>query len=147
MIAWIQKIQWGRVLLIAGVYTVLTSMLRSIESLFTSECYRMAQYSGLWSTPMRFSTTEHFIRSGVATFTVGVSLCVIYYYLREYLPKKKWQRIFFFADILVACSFIFFTIPAYVMFNVPLKLLLAWFVSGFVSTLAASILIVHSISK
>lgn len=147
MIAWIQKIQWGRVLLISGVYTSISFLLLCIESIFTAQYYQMPQYAGLWSTRMRFSAAEYYITSIVATYTVGVSLCIIYYYLREYLPKKKWQRVFFYADILVATSFIFFTIPTYVMFNVPISLLLVWFINGFISYLIASTLIVHNLSK
>ncbi len=147
MISWIRQIAWGNVLLIGVLYTTAASIIRYIESIFTSKYYLMPQYKGLWSIPMRFTSTEYFIASTVAMFTIGVSLCIIYYYLRDYLPKKRWQRIFFFADILVACSFIFFTIPTCVMFNVPSVLLMAWFVSGFINILIASILIVHILSK
>jgi glucose-6-phosphate-specific signal transduction histidine kinase len=85
MIKWIKKIQWSKVILIAFMYMIVSMVLQQVESLFMVSVI-----------PSNRSPNELFIASTIAKFFTGVSLCIIYYYLMEYLPKKKWQRIFFF---------------------------------------------------
>ena len=147
MIKWMRQIVWGKVLLVGFLYTIIASIIRQIESIIMMPYYSSEVYRGVWSKllmptvgPRPF---EFFINYLIATFRTGVSLCIIYYYLKSYLPKKKWERTFFFADVLVATSFVFFTIPVYVLFNVPIALLGSWFLSTFVSVVSASLLIVH----
>ncbi|OGV95777.1 hypothetical protein A2W24_03885 [Microgenomates group bacterium RBG_16_45_19] len=68
----------------------------------------------------------------ILTFGVGISLALVYYYIREMLPKETKRRIFFMADLTIGLSFIFFTLPVYLMFNVPLGLLISWFLTTFI---------------
>lgn len=151
MVKWIGKIQWGKVMLVGIIYTVVTMIVRQVESMMTLKWHQMPEYSGVWSKLMIPSAgpppPEFFIVSTVATFLTGVSLCVVYHYLKEYLPKNQWQRACYFADLLVATSFIFFTVPVYMLFNVPLILIGSWFISGFILNLIASVLIVHLIPR
>jgi uncharacterized membrane protein len=90
---------------------------------------------------------EFFIISAIITFSIGMSLTIIYYYLKEYLPKGYIPRSFFFADLMVATSFIFFTLPTFLMFNVPYGLLASWFVSTFVLILVSALTIVKIVGK
>jgi uncharacterized membrane protein len=85
---------------------------------------------------------EFMVTSLIFTFLSGMALAIIYYYLKDYLPKGFWKRSTFFADVLVSTSFVFFTLPVYLLFNVPAALLGYWFVSTFVVLLLTSILIV-----
>ncbi len=147
MIKWIRQIVWGKVLLVGFLYTIIASIIRQIESIIMMSYYSSEVYRGVWNKllmptvgPRQF---EFFVNYLIATFLTGVSLCIIYYYLKSYLPKKKWERTFYFADVLVATSFVFFTIPVYILFNVPIALLGSWFLSTFVSVVTASLLIVH----
>jgi len=149
MIKWIHVINWKKVFTIAFFYTIVTMIVRQVEAFLTMKYYLLPQYFGVWSKLMMPNAgpppVEFFITSLVFTFASGISLAVIYYYLKEYLPKGFWKRVFFFADVLVATSFIFFTLPVYMMFNVPVGLLLSWFISGFILNLFASFIIVKGI--
>lgn len=144
--AWLKKILWKKVLLCASIYTVVTVILRQIEAIFTMKYYTDPAYSGLWSKVMMPTAgpppLTFFITSIIFTFVSGVSLAVVYYYLRDLLPKKTWPRILFFADLLVGMSFIFSTLPMYLMFNVPVVLLVSWFISGFIILVSASYIFV-----
>ncbi len=147
MIKWMKQIIWGKVLLIGLLYTVVATVIRQVEVIIMMPYYSSELYRGVWSTlfmpaigPRSFEFFVHYL---IGTFLIGISLCIIYYYLKSYLPKKKWERIFFFADVLVATSFIFFTIPVYVLFNVPVALIGSWFVTTFITVVCASTLIVH----
>ena len=146
MIKWIAKMNWRKVLLIGFLYTVIATIIRQVEMMWTLKYYMMPQYSGVWSKLMMPSVGpppfEFMVTSMILTFASGMALAIIYYYLKEYLPTGFWKRSTFFADILVSTSFIFFTLPAYLLFNLPMALLGWWFVSTFVIVLLTSVLMV-----
>jgi hypothetical protein len=145
-IKWIAKIQWRKVFLIAFLYTIIATVVRQLEVIWTLKYYMMPQYFGVWSKLMMPTAgpppPEFMITSLILTFASGMALAIIYYYLKEYLPTGFWKRSTFFADILVSTSFVFFTLPAYLLFNLPMALLGWWFVSTFVVLLLTSVLIV-----
>jgi uncharacterized membrane protein len=116
-IKWIGKISWGKVLLVGLFYTILSCIAQQRLTLV----------------------------SGIAAYITGVSITIIYYYLHDYLPKGFWKRSTFFADIMVSTSFLFFTLPAFVVFHVSMMTLGYWFVSSFVVLLVTSLLIVRLI--
>jgi hypothetical protein len=146
MIKWISRIHWGKVLLIGLLYTIIATVIRQLEVIWTMRYYTMPQYFGVWSKLMMPTAGPppfaFMVTSMVLTFASGMALTLIYYYLKEYLPTGFWRRATFFADVLVSTSLIFFTLPVYLLFNVPAALLGWWFVSTFVVLLATSILIV-----
>lgn len=136
MTFWISKIHWGKVLLFSVIFAVISYVIHAIEAMLTIKYYMMPQYSGLWSKLMMPSAgpppPAFTITSIVFAFVTGISVAMIYYYLRDHLPPVGFKRAFYFADVLVATSFLFFTLPAYLMFNVPVGILVSWFISGFV---------------
>lgn len=148
-IKWIARIQWGKVLLVGFLYTIIAMVVRQLEVLWTMKYYTMPEFFGVWSKTMMPTAgpppMEFMIVSAIITFTSGVAITIIYYYLKDYLPKGFWKRSTFFADILVSTSFVFFTLPVFLLFNVPLALLAYWFGSTFVIVLASSMLIVKLI--
>lgn len=145
-IKWISMIHWGKVLLIGLLYTIISTVVRQLEIIWTMKYYTQPQYFGVWSKLMMPSAGpppfEFMVTSMILTFASGMALAIIYYYLKDYLPKGFWHRATFFADVLVSTSFIFFTLPVYLLFNVPVALLGWWFVSTFVVLFLTSILIV-----
>lgn len=142
MIKWIAGINWKHVFLSGLIYTILATIVHEIEAFIMIGQYTNPAYFGVWSKFMMPVAgpppASFFITSTVLTFVSGISLAVVYYYVKEMLPKKNMQRTFFFADILIGLSFVFFTLPAYLMFNIPPALLVSWFVSSFVILVAAS---------
>lgn len=148
-IRWIGKIHWGKVLLIGLLYTGFAMIVRQFEAKFTLRYYMDPAYFGVWSKLMMPTAgpppLEFMITSVILTFASGIAITIIYYYLRDYLPKGYWRRATFFADILISTSFVFFTLPVYLLFNVPAALLVSWFVSTFVIILLTSLLLVKII--
>lgn len=142
MIKWIHDINWGKLLLAAILYTIVAMIVHTVESMLMMSFYIDPNYFGVWSKVMMPTAgpppAAFFITSLVITFVSGLSLGLIYYYIRTLLPKNFWKRVTFFADLLIGASFIFFTLPSYLMFNVPGTLLISWFVSGFVILCTAS---------
>lgn len=146
MFTWYKDIKWGKVLLCGIIYTFIASLIHQIEAILTMKYYMMPQYFGVWSKLMMPANgpppPDFFIASAVFTFCSGISLCMVYYYIRYTLPKEYKKRIIFFAELLIATSFIFFTLPSYLLFNLPLGLLISWFISSFVILLSASTVLV-----
>ena len=149
MVFWIKEISWKKVILSGAIFTVISFVIRQVEALLTMGYYTDPQYFGLWSKLMMPSNgpppAEFMITSLVFTFVTGVSLALIYYYLRKHLPQNLKQRVFYFADLMVATSFLFFTLPAYLMFNIPVGILVSWFIASFIILLSASFIFVKII--
>ena len=150
MVKWISRIHWGKVLLVGLAYTVISTVVRMLEVVWTMRYYTMPQYSGVWNRMMMPTAgpppAEFRMVSAVAAFATGVSLTIIYYYLRDYLPKGFWKRATYFADLMAATSLIFFTFPVALLFNVPYGLLVSWFLSTFVILVTTSIIIVRLVN-
>lgn len=146
MITWIKEIRWGKAMLSALIYTVLATIVHQVEALLTMRYYLMPEYFGVWSRLMMPTNgpppPEFFVTSLVFTFCSGLSLCIIYYYIRHMLPKDQKKRMLMFADLMIGTSFIFFTLPSYLLFNLPPGLLVSWFVSSFIILVSASAVMV-----
>ena len=142
MIKWITKINWGKTLLAGVIYTAVATVVHQIETILPMKYYIDPQYFGVWSKLMMPKASpppmEFFITSIVMSMVMGVCLAIVYYYIKDMLPKQTMKRVFMFADLLIGLNFLFFTLPVYLMFNVPVVLLVSWFVSGFIILLAAS---------
>lgn len=149
-IKWIKKIKLGKLLLCGLIYLVLATVIRQIEAILTMKYYLMPQYFGVWSKLMMPSAgpppPNFMIVSLTFTLASGLSLGLIYYYVRNALPKSFWHRVMFFADLMISASFIFFTLPAYLLFNLPLGLLTSWFISSFIILFLTSLTLVKIIN-
>lgn len=125
-----------KVLLFGIIFAAISFVIHQIEALLTIKYYMMPAYFGVWSKLMMPTNgpppTSFMITSLVFGFVTGVSVCLIYYYLRDHLPNDMFKRTFYFADLMIATSFVFSTLPMYLMINVPLGLIISWFISNFI---------------
>jgi hypothetical protein len=141
-VRWISKINWGKVFVVGFFYTVIATIIHQIEAIVSMKYYMMPEYFGVWSKLMMPKAgpppLDFFITSTILTFTTGVSLALVYYYIRDMLPKNFRERVLLFADLLIGLQFIFFTLPVYLLFNLPIALLVSWFISSFFILFAAS---------
>jgi len=148
-IKWIKEINWRKIFISGLIYLVFTTVIRQIEVILTMKYYLMPQYFGVWSQLMMPNIgpppPSFIITSLTFTFASGLSLGIIYYYVRNLLPKQFWHRVTYFADLMIGTSFVFFTLPAYLLFNLPFQLLLSWFISGFVILFLTSFTLVKII--
>lgn len=149
MIKWMSKINTGKLVQVGLIYTVVATVVHQIEAMLTMNYYLDPAYAGLWSKLMMPTSlagtpiagpppAAFFITSLILSFVIGISLGLIYYYVRDMLPARQWERVFFFTDLMIATSFLFSTLPMYLMLNVPVGLLVSWFVSSFVILLISA---------
>jgi hypothetical protein len=142
MTFWIKELNIKKVLLASLIFAVISFVIRQIEAILTMRYYLMPQYFGVWSRLMMPSNgpppASFMITSLIFTFVTGISVSLIYYYLKDHLPVEKKRRIFYFADLMLGTYFVFFTLPTYLMFNIPVGLLVSWFISTFIILTAGS---------
>lgn len=148
-IKWISKINWGKVFIVGLFYTIIATVAHQIEAMISLKYYMMPQYFGVWSKLMMPKMgpppTDSFITSTIITFTSGISLSLVYYYIRDMLPKNIQERILLFADLMIGLQFVFFTLQVYLLFNLPIMLLVSWFISSFFILVATSYICVKII--
>jgi hypothetical protein len=149
MAFWIREISWKKIILSSLTFTAIAFVIRQVEAVLIMNYYKTPELFGLWSKVMMPKAgpppVSFIITSLIFTFATGVSLALIYYYLKDHLPKDNKKRVFYFADLMIGTSFVFFTLPVYLMFNVPLGLLVNWFVSTFIILTMASWILVKII--
>lgn len=134
---WIKKISWKNIIFVGSIYTAIALIAQQCES-------RFGINYPFTSSSVSYYANYHFINL-IFTFVTGVSLAIVYYYLRDNLPKNKLQRTLYFADLMVATYFIFFTIPVFLIFSVSPMLLFIWFVKAFLLLLINSVVLVNII--
>lgn len=146
---WLNRLHWKKIILIGFIYTVFATIVHQIEIILTMKYYQMPQYFGIWSRWMKPlggpPSADFVILFLVLTFYPGISLALIYCYIRDLLPKLFWKRVFFFADLMISASFIFFTLPCWLLFNLPPQLLVSWFISSFIILVLTSYTLVKII--
>jgi hypothetical protein len=136
MTFWIKELNFKKLFLSGLIFAVISFIIRQIEALLTMKYYLMPQYFGAWSKLMMPSNgpppPSFMITSFIFTLITGISVGLIYYYLKDHLPAEKGKRIFYFADLMLGTYLVFFTLPVYLMFNIPVGLLISWFISSFI---------------
>lgn len=136
MTFWIKEISWKKLSITSLIFAVSAFVIHQIEAILTMKYYLDPQYFGVWSKLMMPKAgpppMEFMITSIVFSLVTGLSVSLIYYYLKDHLPKETSKRTFYFADLMIATSFVFSTLPMYLMINIPVGLLISWFISNFV---------------
>lgn len=131
------------------IYTVFATVVHQIEAVMSLKYYMMPEYFGVWSKIMMPQAGpppfEFFVTSLTITLVSGISLGLVYYYIRDMLPKSFRERVLLFADLMIGLQFIFFILPVYLLFNIPMGLLISWFISNFIILVATSYLCVKVI--
>jgi len=144
MTFWIKELSWKKVALTSLIFTVISFVVHQIEAILTLKYYMMPQYFGVM--PINGPPPPAFmITSLIFTLATGISLALIYYYLKDHLPVDKKKRVLYFADLMLGTYFVFFTLPVYLMFNVPVGLLVSWFISSFIILTGGSWILVKII--
>lgn len=142
-----KKIKWGKALLASLIFLVISFIIRQVESLLMMNYYIMPQYFGVWSKLMMPKAgppeMPFFVTSLIFSFITGLTLALVYFYMKDSFPKGFWTKVINFTDIVIGLSFVFFTLPVYLMFNIPLGLLISWLISSFIIFFLGSMVFVR----
>ena len=131
---WMKKIQWKKVLMAGLAYVVIAFVVHQVEAMLTMDYYIMPEYFSVWSKVMMLRAgpppMSFMIISLVFSYVTGVTLAAVYDFVKGLLPKKFWPKVINFSDLIIGLMVVFFTLPVYLLLNVPLGLLLAWLFSS-----------------
>lgn len=129
-----KKIRWGKVLVAGFLFLIIATVIRQIEAILTMRYYLIPEYFGVWSRAMMPKAgpppTSFYLTSWVFSFITGVVLAGFYDLAKDFLGKTCCNKTCGFTCIMVALSLVFFSLPAYLLFNLPLVLLMSWFISS-----------------
>lgn len=128
------KISWQKIVAAGFIYVVIATIIRQIEVALTMNYYTDPQYFGVWSKLMMPKAgpppAEFFLLSLSFTFITGVVLAVFYEFIKSLLPQDFWKKAIWFSKINIILTLVFSFLPLYLLINLPLQLLLIWFVTG-----------------
>ena len=131
-----KEFNFKKIFLSTVIFTAISFVIHNIEAVIDMKYYLDPRHFGVWSQIMMPENgpppASFFIASIIFTLVTGISVTLIYYYLKDHLPKENKRRIFYFADLMLGTYFVFFTLPVYLMFNVAVGLLVSWFISTFI---------------
>lgn len=138
----IKKLQWQKIFISGFIFLIIAAIVRQFEVILTMTYYQMPEFFGVWSKLMMPSVgpppASFLFTSLLFSFLTGVTLAGFYDFVKSQLPKNKTQRIFCFTEVEVVLSLVFFSLPVYLLFNLPFVLLVSWFVSSAVIFLLSS---------
>jgi len=139
-----RKLAVRQILVSGAIASVITLLIRQIEVFVTMEYYTDPKLTGLWSTLMMPAAgpppPEFFVTSVLFTFATGTVLAAVFDFMKDLLGKGYWRRVIGFTDIMVGLAIVFAYFPMYLMFRVPLGLLVVWSVTSFVTIFVSAMI-------
>ena len=144
MSAWMKKLHPKDALSLGFLYTVVAVVLQQIEVIFTMSYYTDPSLAGLWSKTMMPSAGPppfaFFVQSVLFTFATGVTLAAVFEFMKPLFGKSYWARVIGFTDIMVGLMIVFGFFPMYLLLNIPLGLIVWWFVTGWITVFIAAMI-------
>ena len=142
-----KNIRFEKVFVSSLAYMVIAFVVRQIELLLTMKYYLMHEYFNAWSLvmmPILGSTppANFFILSILFSFVTGLVLALLYEFIKSLLADGCCKKACQFSCLLITMSLIFFSLPAYLLFNTPLALLVSWFFSQAIISYLVSLVFV-----
>lgn len=133
MVFW-DKIKWDKVILSGLIFTAIAMLVRQIEAMLTLSYYQMPEYFGVWSQVMMPEIgpppAGFMVTSLLFSLFSGCSLAVFYELVKPLLARNALRGALTFTKIVFGLSLVFFTLPVYLLFNVPMGLLIWWLASS-----------------
>lgn len=140
------KIRWGKVVIASIILLVIQMVVMNIEALFDMKYYVMPEYFPVWSKLMMPNAgpppVEFFVASALFSFLTALVLACVYECFKASLDKRFWPRVLGFTKLMALLSLIFSYLPMYMLINLPLGLIVSWFVSGVLVIFLGSVVFV-----
>ena len=130
----LKKFVWKDMFVGALVFTVIATVVHQVEAMLTMGYYTDPRYAGLWSKVMMPTAgpppLSFFITSLIISYLTGWFVVGVYQIIKSEFGKGYWTKAVNAAGLFWKAGVIFFLLPLYLMFNVPLLLLVWWAVSS-----------------
>jgi len=151
MLNWLNKFNWGKGAMLGVIYALIALVIRQIEAALTMGYYQDPTYFGTWSPLMMPAAGpppgSFYLISLVFSLFTGLSLAVFYFFVREVLPGKRKLTALYFSKMVIGLMLILGFLPMYLMINLPVGLLVSWFISGSIIIILYSLVVVKVLDK
>ena len=140
----ISKIKWGKVILVSFIYLGVSAALQYICQLLTSNYYQMPEYFGLWNKLMMpyLGTVPPFYFTLISlgySLLSGFVLAILFSLIKDVWEKCFCKQISGFTLLVSSLRLVFTYIPMVMLFNVPILLVAAWFITSIIIVFLSSI--------
>jgi hypothetical protein len=138
-----KNVNWGKVLLASLAFLIIATILRQIETMITMNFYMIPEYFPVWSKLMMPKAgpppLEFILTSTVLTFITGIVLAGTYDYTKKLFENNFWHRVICFTGHISAIILVFAYLPLFLLINLPLMLIVSWFITTVITVLLGSI--------
>jgi hypothetical protein len=146
MLSLLPKLNWKRILIAGATYFIIAFILRQLEVIATMNYYLMPQYFGVWSQLMMPKAGPppplFVLLSSLFTLITGIVLAGFYDLLKGVLSENWLGKVLGFTFVSTLLMLVFSYLPLYLLINLPLGLLVYWFVTGTISIFLSSLIFV-----
>ena len=134
MFDYLKRLHWKPIILSGFVFAIIAMVVHMVESVLTMSYYLMPAYFGTWSKVMMPTAgpppVSFYVYSSVASFLGGFLFAELYDLIKSQLGATYWQRVCIFTKYLVLLELVIFILPLWLFVNLPLGIIVSWFVSG-----------------
>jgi hypothetical protein len=134
MTEWFKNIKFAAILWSTLSYTIIAMVIHQIEAIFTVGYYQIPEYFGVWNKLMMSDQGGpkpiFVIISTLFALITGFILATTYFFLKDHLSQGYWTKVLSFTLLLSVISVVTFTLPAILLFNVPILMMFYWLLSG-----------------
>lgn len=134
LFTWVKYLHWKKAVLAGVIYTLIGQILHMLGAQATMSFYTNQAYSGVWSKlmmPKAGPPPPGFYYYSLAfSWVTGFIFAVFYDWIKPVLPAAPWKRIYYFVSLLVALSLVPGYLSMILLINLPLGLVVYWFVES-----------------
>jgi len=138
----LKKIRWGKVLLSALAYLVISGILQQISLMLTANYFMMPEYFGVWNRMMMphpgLPPLELTITSLIYAFLSGFALATLFAFIKDSFEQDYFQRVSGYTIVVILFVWIFTFLPMLMLFNLPFLLVMSWVIVSMLSIFLAS---------
>lgn len=147
----LKRIHWKPVLLAGLVYAVIATVVHQLEAICTMNYYLMPEYFGAWSKIMMPTAgpppAAFFAYSFLFTLIGGFVFAALFDLLKAQLGAAFWQRVCGFTSLWALLILALSTLPLWLLMNLPVVLIVSWFVSGMLIAFVSSMVFAKMMKK
>lgn len=126
-----KEIRWGKVIVCAVIFAVITQIVNSVSAFLSMSYYMDPSLFGVWSKVMMPKEgpppASFFMYSILFNFLTGLTLAATYDWLKDKLGDKCGSRFCTFFMFILSLTVVMFFLPTYLLINIPIALLGIWF--------------------
>lgn len=142
-----KKVSYGKILISALAFALVSFIVNEVAAVMQMNYYLLPDYFTVWSKVMMPIAgpppTSFYVISFIFSLVTGLVVASLYGCVNCQESKKYWQTVICFTCLLASLSLVFFYLPTYLLINLPLMLLVDWFIGSVITFFLSSLILVR----